>query len=81
MNTSVSFPIFVFQKEEYSMFVVETPDKILHYMRPIDIEKGEYWCWDENGRAVRISVADQRAAGISNGEAEIPLAEAFKRLP
>jgi hypothetical protein len=56
MDASVSFPLFVFEKAGYSMFVVETPDKILYHMKPIDIENGDYLCWDTNGRAVRISI-------------------------
>ncbi len=79
MNTSVSFPLFVFEKDDYSMFVVETPDKVLYHMEPIDIENGEYLFWDANGRAVRISIAGQRVTEISYGEAEIALAEAFRR--
>jgi hypothetical protein len=79
MDTSVSFPLFVFKKGDYSMFGVETPDKILYHMESTDIENGEYLCWDANGRAVRISISDQRVTGICYGELEIPLAEAFSR--
>jgi hypothetical protein len=79
MDATVSFPLFVFEKDDYSMFVVETPDKVLDHMEPIDIENGEYLCWDVNGRAVRISISGQRVTGICHGELEIPLAEAFRR--
>jgi hypothetical protein len=79
MDASVSFPLFVFEKDDYSMFVVETPDEVLYHMEPIDIESGEYLCWDANGKAVRISISGQRVTGICHGEPEIPLAEAFKR--
>ena len=48
-------------------------------MEPVDIENGEYLCWDANGRAVRISISGKRVTGISYGEPEIPLAEAFRR--
>ena len=79
MDASVSFPLFVFEKDDYSMFVVETPDKVLYHMEPTDIENGEYLCWDASGRAVRISISGQRVTGICHGEPEIPLAEAFRR--
>jgi hypothetical protein len=79
MDESVSFPLFVFEKDDYSMFVVETPDKVLYHMEPVDIENGEYLCWDANGRAVRISISGKRVTGISYGEPEIPLAEALRR--
>jgi hypothetical protein len=79
MDVSVSFPLFVFEKNDYSMFVIETLDKVRHYMDPIDIENGNYLCWGANGRAVRISIAGQRVTGISCGEAEIPIGKAFRR--
>jgi hypothetical protein len=79
MDPSVSFPLFVFEKDDYSMFVVETPGEVLYHMEPIDIENGEYLCWDANGKAVRISISGQRVTGICQGEPEISLAEAFKR--
>jgi hypothetical protein len=78
MKSNVSFPLFVFEKDDYSMFMVETPDKILDCMEPIDIESGEYLCWDANGRGVRISVSGQRVTGICHGEPEILLAEALR---
>jgi hypothetical protein len=79
MAAGVSFPLFVFEKDDCSIFVVETPDKVLYHMEPIDIENDEYLYWDANGRAVRISIAGQHVTGIAYGEAQIPLAEAFTR--
>jgi hypothetical protein len=79
MNSSVPFPLFVFKNDDYSMFVVATRDELLYHMEPIDIEQGEYLCWDPNGKAVRISVGGRKVTGISYGEAEIPLEEAFRR--
>jgi hypothetical protein len=79
MVKSVSFPLFVFEKDDCSMILVETPDKVLYHMEPIDIENDEYVFWDANGKAVRISVAGQRVTGIEYGAAEITLAEAFRR--
>jgi len=38
MADSVSFPLFVFEKDDCSMFLVEGPDKVLYNMEPIDIE-------------------------------------------
>ena len=75
----MSFPLFVFEKDDCSMFLVETPDKVLYHMEPIDIENNEYVCWDSNGNAVRISIQGQGVTGINHGAAEMPLAEAFKR--
>jgi hypothetical protein len=75
MVNSVSFPLFVFEKDDCSMFLVDTPDKALYHMEPIDIENDEYVFWDANGKAVRISVAGQRVTGIEYGAAEMTLAE------
>jgi hypothetical protein len=75
MGGHVSFPLFVFEKDDCSMFLVETPDKVLYHMEPIDIENGEYVYWDSNGNPVRISVAAQRVTGIDYGAAQMPLAE------
>jgi hypothetical protein len=79
MNATMSFPLFVFEKDDYSMFVVETPDRVLYRIEPIDIENGKYLCWEANGRAVRISISGQRVAGICYGEPEVPLTEALRR--
>jgi hypothetical protein len=79
MDASVSFPLFVFERDDYSMFVVEAPDTVLYHMEPIDIENGKYLCWDANGRAVRISISGQWVTGICYCEPEIPLAQAFRR--
>ena len=37
MNASVSFPLFVFKRDDYSMFVVETPHEVLYHMDPLDL--------------------------------------------
>jgi hypothetical protein len=79
MADSVSFPLFVFEKDDCSMRLVESADKILFHMEPTDIENDEYLCWDALGRAVRILIGGQQVIGIAYGEAEMPLAEAFMR--
>jgi hypothetical protein len=78
IDASVSFPLFVFEKDDYSMFVVETPDKVLDHMEPIDIENGEYLCWDANGGAVRISISGQRVTGICYGSPCLSVFAKFK---
>lgn len=61
------------------MFLVEGPDKVLHYMEPIDIENGEYLCWDTKGKAVRICFTGNRTPTIDHDTAEMSLSDAFKR--
>ena len=79
LDARVSFPLFVLEKDDYSMFEVETPDKILCHMKPLDIESDQYLCWDARGRALRISTSDQQVTGITFCRAEISLGEAFRR--
>jgi len=79
MGGGVSFPLFAFEKDDCSMFLVETPDKVLYHMEPIDIENDEYVFWDASGTAVRISVAGERVTGIEYGAAEMQLTDAFRR--
>jgi hypothetical protein len=79
MADSVSFPLFVFEKDDCSMFLVEGPDKVLYQMEPIDIENGEYLFWDASGKCVQISLAGKRVTGIDYAAAEMSLPDAFKR--
>lgn len=79
LDACVSFPLFVLEKDDYSMFEVETPDKILCHMKPLDIESDQYLCWDARGRALQISTSDQKVTGIAFCRAEVSLGEAFRR--
>ena len=78
-DARVLFPLFVLQKDDYSMFEVEAPDKILCHMKPLDIQNSEYLCWDAQGRAVQISISDQQVTGLAFSKAEVSLGEAFRR--
>jgi hypothetical protein len=78
LDVRVSFPLFVLEKDDYSMFRVETSDKILYHMKPLDIESDEYLFWDATGRAVRISTCGQQVTGIAFCKPEISLGDAFR---
>jgi len=79
MVDSVPFPLFIFEKDDCSMFLVEAPDKVLYQMEPIDIENDEYLCWDAKGQAVKISLSGNRVTRIEHGSSEISLSAALKR--
>jgi hypothetical protein len=79
MADDVSFPLFVFENDDCSMFLVEEPDRVLYHMEAIDIENGEYQCWDANGKAVRIALTGNCVTGIDHRTAEMSLSDAFKR--
>ncbi len=53
----VEFPIFVFEKDDRSMCLVESPERFLYHLEAIDIENGEYLFWDSTGAGVCVSVA------------------------
>jgi len=79
MSSGVVFPLYGFAKDDRSMWLVESPDRILYHMEPIDIENGEYLLWDAKGRAVQISVQGNTVIGMAYADSEISLEEAFKR--
>jgi hypothetical protein len=79
MADSVPFPLFIFEKDDCSMFLIEAPNKVLHQMEAIDIENDEYLCWDANGQAVKISVSGNRVARIEHGSSEMSLSEGLNR--
>jgi len=78
LDARVSFPLFVLEKDDYSMFQVETPDKIPCHIKPLGIESGEYLFWDAMGRALRVSTSGEQVTGIAFCKAEISLGDAFR---
>jgi hypothetical protein len=78
-DARASFPLFVLAKGDYSMFQVETPDKILCHMKRHEIESDEYMFWDARGRGVRISICGRQVAGMALCKPEISLGDAFRR--
>lgn len=91
MDAGVQFPLFAFEKDDSSMFLLDTSDAILHHCEPIDIENGEYLFWDSCGKSVRLSVNGNTLSEVAHGEAheqggtsllprgEMTLDEAFER--
>jgi len=61
------------------MFLVESPDKVLYDIEPIDFENDEYLFWDAQGNGVRITLERGTLTSIENTENEITLQEAFSR--
>jgi hypothetical protein len=59
------------------MFLVESPERILYHMEPIDIGNNEYLFWDANGRGVRISLKGEKVRTIEHADNELSLLEAF----
>jgi hypothetical protein len=74
-----SFPLYVFEKDDWSMFLVENPDRVLYHIEPIDFENDDYLFWDTHGRGVRLTLERGELTKIEEAENEITLQEAFAR--
>jgi hypothetical protein len=62
---SVTYPLFVFAKDDRSMRVIETPDSILSWHEAIDIENGEHVFWEATGSGVQIKVAGKEVMSMT----------------
>jgi hypothetical protein len=57
MTVGVTYPLFVFEKDDKSMRLVEDQSRILFHLEAVDIEGDEYVFWDANGGGVSITVS------------------------
>ena len=76
----VLFPVYVFEKADCSMFLVEKPEDILYQMEEVDIEAGEYLLWDRSGEAVCVSTKNRAVASISYCDRSMALRAARRIL-
>jgi len=74
---SVEYPIFVFEKDDHSMSLIEDESRLFYHLEAIDIENGEYVFWDAKGGGVSIQVAEGKMIGLGPGPAEFPLGDAL----
>jgi len=74
----VQFPLFVFEKDDRSMYLIETPERVLYHLEAIDIENIEYLFWDSTGAGVRVSVARGAVKQIAPCDQTISLPAAFE---
>jgi len=49
------FPLSVFEKDDRSMYLVESPERVLDQLEAIDIENDEYLFRDSSEAGIRIS--------------------------
>jgi len=73
----VKFPLFVFEKDDCSMFLVESRERFLCYLEAIDIENSEYLFWDSTGAGVCVSVARGATDQIELCDQATTLPQAF----
>ena len=74
----VKFPLFVFEKDDHSMCLVESAEHFFHHLEAIDIENGEYLFWDSTGAGVHVSVARGAIDQIALCEQAMTLPQAFE---
>ena len=75
---SVQYPLFVFEKDDCSMHMVEKADELFLNLEEFDIQNDEYLFWDANGRGVCLRLNKRKVVSVENCEAAKPLPEAFQ---
>ena len=73
----VQFPLFVFEKDDCSMLVVEKQADLFSQLEEYDIQRDEYLFWDVNGAGVCLRISKKKIVSIENCETVKPLNEAF----
>jgi hypothetical protein len=76
----VRFPLFAFEKDDDSMFLIEKPDRLLYHFEWIDIENEEFIFWDSTGAGVCVTVKDGAIDQIYPCEQSKSLSDALKRM-
>src|SRR6267142_919257 len=74
---NVEFPLFVFEKDDLSMLLIEGPDRLLYHLETVDIENDEYLFWDSTGAGVCVSVARDAIDQIELCDQATTLPQAF----
>ena len=79
MLSDTSFPLYVFEKDDWSMLLVEREEKLLYHIEPIDFKNDECLFWDAQGRAVRLTLERGALTKIERTENAMTVQEAFAR--
>ena len=75
---NVAFPLFVFEKDDRTMLLIERPDRLLYHLETIDIENDEYLFWDSTGVGVSVSVTGDAIGQITRCTQSMSLSDAFE---
>jgi hypothetical protein len=75
---NVEFPLFVFEKDECSMYLIEKPERLFYHLEAVDIEDDEYVFWDATGAGACVSVAHNVIDQITRCDRTMSLEDAFK---
>lgn len=78
---SVTYPLFVFEKDDNSMRLVKSESQILRDLEAIDIQNDEYAFWDVNGAGVSVAVSvgafKTKLESVKSSPAVFSIREAF----
>jgi hypothetical protein len=74
---ALRFPLFVFEKDDRSMRLIENEGHLFHHLEEIDIQNGEYLFWDVDGVGVCLETNKRKIVAIKNCENGKALTEAF----
>jgi hypothetical protein len=77
-TVDVKFPLFAFEKDDRSMYMVESRERLLYDFEAIDIENDEYLFWDSNGTGVCVSVTRDVIEQVTFGDQAMTLPQAFE---
>jgi hypothetical protein len=75
---AIQYPLFVFEKDDCSMQLVEKADELFLHLEEFDIQNDEYLFWDANGHGVCLRTKMRKVVAIENHEAVKPLHEALQ---
>jgi hypothetical protein len=74
----VMFPLLVFVKDERSIFLIQTPDRVSSHLEAIDIENEEYAFWDSTGAGVCVSVVNGAIGQVKRREQSMSVPAALR---
>ncbi len=65
----LSFSLFVFEKDDCSMQLIEKRDDLFLHLEEIDLQNDKYLFWDANGARVCLRMNKKKVVAIENCEA------------
>jgi hypothetical protein len=77
----VNYPLFVFEKDDQSMRLIEDSTRLSYHLEAIDIVNDEYVFWDANGNGVSVTASVTTFKGkigdATSCVSHLPLRDAF----
>ncbi len=78
---AVTYPLFVFEKDDQSIRLIENPARLRYHLEAIDIVSGEYVFWGANGNGVSVAASvttfTSKIGDVASCDSPFPLRDAF----